>query len=88
MNSVVIVTAVYLFVYIGVEPVMAKSLGATMTMIAAYLSDFLVVASMAVLFLYFSKYGKSDKFLESVENFRPANDRKFAFARNNRIERI
>lgn len=27
-------------------------------------------------------------FLESVENFRPANDRKFAFARNNRIERI
>lgn len=68
MNSVVIVTAVYLFVYIGVEPVMAKSLGATMTMIAAYLSDFLVVASMAVLFLYFSKYGKSDKFLEAVEN--------------------
>lgn len=68
MNSVVIVTAVYLFVYIGVEPVMAKSLGATVTMIAAYLSDFLVVASMAVLFLYFSKYGKSDKFLESVEN--------------------
>ncbi|WP_448901662.1 hypothetical protein [Eubacterium sp.] len=68
MNSVVIVTAVYLFVYIGVEPVMAKSLGATVTMIAAYLSDILVVASMAVLFLYFSKYGKSDKFLESVEN--------------------
>lgn len=68
MNSVVIVTAVYLFVYIGVEPVLAKSLGATMTMIAAYLSDILVVASMAVLFLYFSKYGKSDKFLESVEN--------------------
>lgn len=68
MNSVVIVTAVYLFVYIGVEPVLAKSLGATVTMIAAYLSDILVVASMAVLFLYFSKYGKSDKFLESVEN--------------------
>lgn len=68
MNSVVIVTAVYLFVYIGVEPVLAKSLGATLTMIAAYLSDILVVASMAVLFLYFSKYGKSDKFLEAVEN--------------------
>ena len=53
MNSVVIVTAVYLFVYIGVEPVMAKSLGATVTMIVAYLSDFLVVESMAVLLLYF-----------------------------------
>ncbi len=68
MNTVVIVTAVYLFVYIGVEPIMAKSLGSVVTMIAAYLSDFLVVACMAILFLYFSKYGKSDKFLESVED--------------------
>ncbi len=68
MNAVVIITAVYLFVYIGVEPIMAKSLGGTVTMIAAYLSDFLVVACMAILFLYFSKYGKSDKFLESVED--------------------
>lgn len=68
MNTVVIVTAVYLFVYIGVEPIMAKSLGSAVTMIAAYLSDFLVVACMAILFLYFSKYGKSDKFLESVED--------------------
>lgn len=68
MNTVVIITAVYLFLYIGAEPIMAKSLGATVTMVIAYISDFLVVACMAVLFLYFSKYGKSDKFLESVED--------------------
>ncbi len=68
MNTVCILTAFYLFVYIGVEPMLAKALGSTVTLIAAYLCDILVVVCMAVLFSYFSKYGKSDKFLEHIED--------------------
>lgn len=66
MNVLVIFTAVYFLVFIGVQPIVAEFSNALFIALG-YVSDVLVVLCLAVLFLYFSRYGKSDKFLESVE---------------------
>lgn len=66
MNIVVVFTAIYFLVLIGIEPAVAKYSNA-LYMVLSYISDILVVVCLGVLFLYFSKYGKSDKFLEAVE---------------------
>jgi hypothetical protein len=66
MNILVAVTAIYFFVYIGLEPMLAEW-NNTVTVIVGYVADGLVIAVMCVLFAYFSKYGKSDKFLETIE---------------------
>lgn len=66
MNALVIFTAVYFLVFIGVQPMVAQFSNALFIALG-YVSDVLVVLCLAVLFLYFSRYGKSDKFLESIE---------------------
>ncbi len=66
MNIAVIFSAVYLFVYIGISP-MLKALP-TVEKAVTYISYILVIASMILLYIYYSKYGKTDKVLESVEN--------------------
>lgn len=66
LNIFVILTAIYFFVYIGIEPMLAEW-NDTAAMIAAYTAYFLVIITMCVLFAYSSRYGKSDKFLESIE---------------------
>ncbi len=68
MNVLVIVTAVYLFAYIGVEPMLAKALPDWAVLIFGYLCDALVIGSLVVLFVYYSKYSKSDKYLKSIED--------------------
>ncbi len=67
MNTLVIFTAVFLFVYIGVQPMLPDLVGQLGTVIISYVNDILIVASLVVLFVYFSKYAKSDKFLENIE---------------------
>lgn len=67
MNTVVIATAVYIFVYYGIEPYLAKSLGTGVTMAVAYVMYAFVVASLYLLFQYSSKYSKCDSFLENIE---------------------
>ena len=67
MNGLMITAAVYLFLYIGVEPFVAKAYGKTAVMIAAYICYGLIVAAMLVLFAYYSKYSKSNSFLENIE---------------------
>lgn len=64
MNFICVVTALFVFVYIGIEPMISD----LATNIMNYVSYLLIIATMVVLYLYFSKYGKSDKFLEAVEN--------------------
>lgn len=64
----VVFTVIYLLVYIGVEPSLPELIGRMGTMLVAYSCDILVVVTMALLFSYFSKYGKSDSFLSSVED--------------------
>lgn len=68
MNALFIVSAVYLFVYIGIEPIIAESFGSVLTMVFAYAGYILVLASLILLFVYTSRYGKCDKFLSSVED--------------------
>lgn len=67
MNTLVIFTAVFLFVYIGVQPMLPDLVGQLGTVIISYINDILIVASLVVLFVYFSKYAKCDKFLENIE---------------------
>lgn len=67
MNTLVIISAVYIFVYYGIEPSLAKWIGTAGTMAFAYVMYGFVLASLYILFQYTSKYGKSDKFLENVE---------------------
>lgn len=68
MNTLVVVTAIFLFVFIGVQPMLPDLVGQVGTMIIGYANDVLILVCLVVLFIYFSRYGKSDKFLESVEN--------------------
>lgn len=65
MQILIIFTALFLFVYIGVEPIIANH--NTVALVLSYLTNGLVVACLIFLFLYYSKYGKSDKFLENIE---------------------
>lgn len=64
MNTVCSLTAIVLFVYIGIEPM----LNSTVSNVINFSSYILILISVVVLYLYFTKYGKSDKFLEAVEN--------------------
>lgn len=63
MNTICIVAAVTLFIYIGITPILSDVVDNAIN-VCTYL---LIIAAMVVLFIYFNKYGKSDKFLEAVE---------------------
>lgn len=59
--------AVFLFVYIGIQPYVAECSQLVAT-ICSYACDIIVIAVLCLLFFYYSKYGKADGFLTSVEN--------------------
>lgn len=67
LKTLVIFSASYIFIYIGVKPFI-EALGTVWATVFAYISDILAVSVISVLFVYYSKYGKSDSFLASVEN--------------------
>ncbi len=67
MKAIIIVGAAAIFVYIGAKPYVEDA-STTAAMICNYVCDALVIIIMVVLFTYFSKYGKSDSFLTSIEN--------------------
>ncbi|MCH5320402.1 MAG: hypothetical protein J1E36_01470 [Eubacterium sp.] len=67
LKTSVIISAVFLLVYIGVQPYVAK-LSDLAAVICNYICDFLVIGVLVLVFMYYSKYGKCDSFLSSVEN--------------------
>ncbi|MCH5315518.1 MAG: hypothetical protein J1E81_06370 [Eubacterium sp.] len=67
MKFFIIFGAVFLFVYIGVKPYVAD-FNTTLATVFAYFCDALVIIVMILVFMYYSKYGKIDSFLTSVEN--------------------
>lgn len=67
LNILLIISAVYMFLYIGAEPILAKQFGSVITMISAYIAYALILASLIMLFIYTSKYSKCDKYLEAIE---------------------
>lgn len=67
MKILVGITLVYIVVYIGVQPY-TEEWGRTAAIVFSYLSDILIVASLAVALIYYSKYGKTNAFLTRIEH--------------------
>lgn len=67
MKILIIFSSVFLFVYIGIKPFIVQA-DETAALVLNYICDGLVIASLAVLFMYYSKYGKCDSFLTQIEN--------------------
>lgn len=67
MKALVIFTAVFIFAYIGAYPYVmeySKNLAVGIN----YFCDIDVVICLTIIFVYYSKYGKSDYFLSSIED--------------------
>lgn len=67
LKAAVIISAVFMFTYIGVQPYVVK-FSSIAAVICNYICDFLVIGIMVIVFLYYTRYGKCDSFLTSVEN--------------------
>lgn len=67
LKSFVVAVAVLLFIFIGVQPYIADY-SETLSLVVRYVLEAFVVVILILLFLYYSKYGKADSFLTSVEN--------------------
>ncbi len=67
MKILIAFTAVFIFVFIGAEPYVLKASQIADTVLR-YFSDVIVVLTLVSIFIYYSKYGKCDAFLTSVEN--------------------
>ncbi|MCD7723133.1 MAG: hypothetical protein LUH82_04210 [Clostridiales bacterium] len=66
MKSFVIFTAAFIFVFIGAEPYVQEASAAAANYIST-LCDFLVIAAVVLLFVYYNRYSKCDSFLENIE---------------------
>ncbi|MGN1329689.1 MAG: hypothetical protein ACI4V4_08345 [Eubacterium sp.] len=66
MKALIIFSAVFIFLYIGARPYVAD-FNQTLAIAINYACDILVIVNLVIIFLYYSKYGKSDSFLTSVE---------------------
>ena len=64
MRIFVIVTAVFLFAYIGIGPAVTSSTAAT---VLNYTCDILVIVSLVLVLVYYSRYSKLELFLNDVE---------------------
>lgn len=67
MKALVIIGAIFFFVYIGVKPYI-ESMNTTLGLILNYFADALVVIILIFLFMYYSKYGKCASYLSSIED--------------------
>lgn len=67
MKALIIFSAVFIFVYIGVQPFVADY-NQTLAAVINYFCDAVVIAVLIMLFMYYSKYGKCDSYLSQIEN--------------------
>ncbi len=67
MKSLIIFGAVFIFIYIGAQPYVQKASTAA-AIVCGYVCDLLVIVNLCVIFSYYNKYGKSDRFLEVTEH--------------------
>lgn len=68
MTGLIVAAAVLIFVYIGAEPFLRQYIGAEAVTVCSVLCNLFALAALGVLFLYYSKYSKSDYFLQSIED--------------------
>ena len=66
MKALIIFSVIFIFIFIGAQPYVEK-FSSVADMVCRYFCDILIVANLCVLFSYYNKYSKSDKFLEAVE---------------------
>ncbi len=66
LKALIVFTIVFIFVYIGAQPYIAD-FNQTLDLVFNYLCDILVIITLVVIFVYYSKYSKCDSFLTSVE---------------------
>lgn len=67
MQLICTITGIYIFIYIGIQPMLVDWLGRIPAIIFGYAADILVLASISVLFVYYSRYSASNSFLENIE---------------------
>ena len=67
MKALVIFGAAFILIFIGLQPTIMKYSQITATVLT-YVCDAIVVAVLALLFSYYSKYGKCDSIMSSIEN--------------------
>lgn len=67
MKTLTVFGAIFLVIYIGVSPMIAE-INQTLSTVLYYVCNVLVVAVLVVLFVYYSKYGKVESFLNNAEN--------------------
>lgn len=66
MKSLIIFTVIYILIYIGIEPTV-QNYSAELAVILNYVSQILIILNLPVIFIYYSRYGKCDSFLERTE---------------------
>ncbi len=66
MKILIVFSAVFIFAYIGAQPYVAD-FSKILAVVINYVCDALVLVNLMIIFIYYSKYGKSDSFLTSVE---------------------
>lgn len=66
MKALVAFAIIYFVIYIGVRPYI-ENLSAIAGVIGSYVNDGLVIGCLAVVLVYYSKYGKVNAFLERIE---------------------
>lgn len=66
MKALIIFTAVFILVYIGIKPT-AENLNAQLALALNYITQILIILNLPIVFLYYSRYGKCDSFLERTE---------------------
>lgn len=67
LKATVIFSSVFIFIFIGAKPYI-ENVSESAAVICSYVCDIMAVAVIVILFLYSSKYSKSDSFLKSIEN--------------------
>lgn len=67
MNFIAVTGALFMIIYIGAQPYIAKLAGETVDEIIRYLCDFIVIGVLSVVFIYYSKYSKTDGILTLTE---------------------
>ncbi len=67
MKALVIFGAAFIFIFIGLQPTI-KAYNQLLATVLMYVCDAVVVAVLVFLFSYYSKYGKCDNIMTSIEN--------------------
>lgn len=67
MKGLIIFTVVYVLIYIGVQPTV-QNYSYQLSAVLNYVWQVLIILNLPVIFLYYSRYGKCDSFLDVTEH--------------------